>query len=152
PSGIYRHRGDKLKIGPGEPQRDRTTTGSNRTSTRPAYENSRFFQVVNPPFTLIRGKSGAEHSGASMRPVPWHVKGVHPDARDVAREAARRSGVSVGTWLNAIIIKAADQEVPGGEPEAPVPHAAGPVHHPRAAATADDPVVTIGRQIDELKF
>ena len=27
-----------------------------------------------------------------MRPVPWHVKGVHPDAREVAREAARRSG------------------------------------------------------------
>jgi localization factor PodJL len=26
------------------------------------------------------------------------------------------------------------------------------VHHPRAAATADDPVATIGRQIDELKW
>src|SRR5215471_10216452 len=81
---------------------------------------------------LVTCASEAEHAGASMRPVPWHVKGIHPDARDVAREAARRSGVTIGTWLNSLIIKAADQEVPAGEPEAPAPHGAGPVHQPRA--------------------
>jgi localization factor PodJL len=89
-----------------------------------------------------------------MRPVPWHVKGVHPDAREVAREAARRSGVSVGTWLNALIVKAADNDIPPGNPEASAPHGAGPTHNPRAAATppADDPIAAIGRQIDELKW
>jgi localization factor PodJL len=89
-----------------------------------------------------------------MRPVPWHVKGVHPDAREVAREAARRSGVSVGTWLNALIVEAADKDIPLGKPEATAPHGAGPVNNPRAAAMppADDPVAAIGRQIDELKW
>ena len=89
-----------------------------------------------------------------MRPVPWHVKGVHPDAREVAREAARRSGVSVGTWLNALIVEAADKDIPPGKPEAPAPHGAGPAHNPRAAATppGDDPIAAIGRQIDELKW
>jgi localization factor PodJL len=89
-----------------------------------------------------------------MRPVPWHVKGVHPDAREVAREAARRSGVSVGTWLNALIVEAADKDIPPGKPEAPAPHGAGPVHNPRAGAPppVDDPVAAIGRQIDELKW
>jgi hypothetical protein len=29
---------------------------------------------------LVTRASEAEHTGASMRPVPWHVKGVHPDA------------------------------------------------------------------------
>jgi localization factor PodJL len=38
-----------------------------------------------------------------MRAVPWQVKGVHPDAQDTAREAARRAGISVGEWLNAVI-------------------------------------------------
>ncbi len=42
-----------------------------------------------------------------MGRVPWHVKGVHPDAREVARDAARRSGLSVGEWLNSLIIDAA---------------------------------------------
>src|SRR5271163_2048958 len=94
-----------------------------------------------------------EHTGASMRPVPWHVKGVHPDARDVAREAARRSGVSVGTWLNSLIIKAADEKLPPGKPDAPAPHGAAPVRDPRPTATpADDHIATIGRQIDELKW
>ena len=41
-----------------------------------------------------------------MRHVPWHVKGVHPEAREVARDAARRSGLSVGEWLNSLIIDA----------------------------------------------
>jgi len=89
-----------------------------------------------------------------MRPVPWHVKGVHPDAREVAREAARRSGVSVGTWLNALIVEAADKDIPPRKPEATAPDGAGPAHNPRAAATppGDDPIAAIGRQIDELKW
>src|SRR5277367_2023643 len=88
-----------------------------------------------------------------MRPVPWHVKGVHPDARDVAREAARRSGVSVGTWLNSLIIKAADEHIPPGKPDAPTPHGAGPVRNPRPTTPpADDHIAAIGRQIDELKW
>lgn len=40
----------------------------------------------------------------------WNVKGVRPQARDTAREAARRSGVSVGEWLNNAIIEYATEE------------------------------------------
>lgn len=44
--------------------------------------------------------------------VPWNVKGVRPEVRDSAREAARRSGMSVGEWLNHVI---AEQSA-SGEP------------------------------------
>ncbi|MDP2802665.1 MAG: hypothetical protein Q8O26_12360 [Phreatobacter sp.] len=35
--------------------------------------------------------------------VPWSVKGVDQDAREAAKEAARRSGMSLGEWLNSAI-------------------------------------------------
>jgi localization factor PodJL len=35
--------------------------------------------------------------------VPWQVEGVGPEARETAREAARRSGMSVGEWLDSVI-------------------------------------------------
>ena len=47
-----------------------------------------------------------------MRAAPWQVQGIDPDARETARVAARRSGVSVGQWLNSVIRdQAADQGV-----------------------------------------
>jgi localization factor PodJL len=36
--------------------------------------------------------------------VPWSVKGLKPEARETAREAARRSGMSLGEWLNSVIL------------------------------------------------
>ena len=42
--------------------------------------------------------------------VPWSVKGIRPEARETAREAARRSGMSLGDWLNSVIIQQAEQE------------------------------------------
>jgi localization factor PodJL len=41
--------------------------------------------------------------------VPWSVKGIRPETRETAREAARRSGMSLGEWLNTVILhQAAD--------------------------------------------
>src|SRR5262245_7750788 len=37
----------------------------------------------------------------------WSVKGVRPDARKMAEEAARRAGLSLSDWLNAIILQQA---------------------------------------------
>jgi len=34
---------------------------------------------------------------------PWNLRGLHPEAREAARAAARRSGMSVGEWLNSVI-------------------------------------------------
>ena len=87
-----------------------------------------------------------------MRPVPWHVKGVHPDVREVARDAARRSGVSVGAWLNSLIVNAAETgESPEGDD---MPAAAAPPAPASGAARAPsgEALTSIGRQIDELKW
>ncbi|MBS41547.1 MAG: hypothetical protein CMM83_07515 [Rhodospirillales bacterium] len=41
---------------------------------------------------------------------PWSVKGVEPEAREAAKIAARRAGLTIGNWLNQIIrTAAADQ-------------------------------------------
>ena len=34
---------------------------------------------------------------------PWNLRGLRPEARAAARDAARRSGMSVGEWLNNVI-------------------------------------------------
>ena len=39
--------------------------------------------------------------------APWSIKGVDFDAREAAREAARRSGMSLGDWLNNVIAEEA---------------------------------------------
>lgn len=45
-----------------------------------------------------------------MRSAPWQVKGVAPAARETAHEAARRSGLSVGEWLNTVIFGSAGKQ------------------------------------------
>src|SRR5205807_8368419 len=48
------------------------------------------------------------NAGASMRSgASLNVKGVRPEAIETAREAARRSGQSLGQWLNSAIIETA---------------------------------------------
>src|SRR3974390_3368472 len=37
--------------------------------------------------------------------MPWSVEGIRPEAREMAREAARRSGMSLGAWLNTVILE-----------------------------------------------
>src|ERR1700694_2120134 len=45
--------------------------------------------------------------------VPWSVKGIRPEARETAKEAARRSGMSLGDWLNSVILQqAAENSAP----------------------------------------
>jgi localization factor PodJL len=34
---------------------------------------------------------------------PWNLRGLRPETRAAARDAARRSGMSVGEWLNTVI-------------------------------------------------
>ncbi len=52
-----------------------------------------------------------------MKPgVPWSVKGIEPDAREAAKIAARRSGMTLGEWLNSKILETSD-EIPDMRPE-----------------------------------
>ena len=41
--------------------------------------------------------------------VPWSIKGVDFNAREAAEEAARRSGMTLGEWLNSVIADQADE-------------------------------------------
>jgi len=39
-----------------------------------------------------------------MKPgIPWSIKGVEPELREIAKTAARRSGMTLGEWLNSAI-------------------------------------------------
>jgi localization factor PodJL len=47
---------------------------------------------------------------------PWSVKGIDPKARELAKDLARRQGMTLGEWLNQVIAEGAE-----GEPEPPPP-------------------------------
>ncbi len=40
---------------------------------------------------------------------PWSVKGIAPQAREAAKDAARRQGKTLGEWLNEIILETGDE-------------------------------------------
>lgn len=71
--------------------------------------------------------------------VPWSVNAVEPETWEAAREAARRSGMSVGEWLEAAIREnAEDKHSPRGRRDAPTPPA------------PDDRLEDIAEQLDQL--
>jgi localization factor PodJL len=44
-----------------------------------------------------------------MKPgIPWSVKGIGDDAREAAKVAARRAGMTLGEWLNSVILEQAE--------------------------------------------
>src|SRR5262245_32271562 len=51
--------------------------------------------------------------------LPWRVEGIRYEARETAEAAARRAGLPLSEWLNAIIL----QQAAGQEPK-PQPHTA----------------------------
>src|SRR5262245_31414756 len=54
-----------------------------------------------------------------MKPgIPWSVKGINSEAREAAKHAARRSGVTLGEWLNTVIREQADEPAPAKKPPA----------------------------------
>src|SRR5579871_3468487 len=48
--------------------------------------------------------------------LPWNVAGIPPEAREAARAAARREGLSVGEWLTRRILRSMTEGLPGAEP------------------------------------
>src|SRR5277367_5980731 len=50
-----------------------------------------------------------------MQPdLPWNVAGIPPEAREAARAAARREGLSVGEWLTRRILRSLTEGSEGG--------------------------------------
>ena len=52
---------------------------------------------------------------ATKSNAPWSVKGIERDARETAKEAAKREGKTVGEWLNQIIYSAGDEGETSGD-------------------------------------
>ncbi|HST92154.1 MAG TPA: hypothetical protein VLJ13_08135, partial [Brevundimonas sp.] len=55
--------------------------------------------------------------------APWSVKGIEPKAREIAKDLARRSGMTLGEWLNTMIMEDGDDD-DGVVPLGRRPHAA----------------------------
>lgn len=52
---------------------------------------------------------------------PWSVKNVDPEARALAKKAARAAGMTLGAWLSRTIGRAASGELGAGLPERALP-------------------------------
>ena len=47
--------------------------------------------------------------------APWSVKGIDPEAREIAKDLARRSGMSLSDWINELIAED-DGTIPASRP------------------------------------
>jgi len=88
--------------------------------------------------------------------APWSVKGIDPKAREVAKDLARRSGMTLGEWLNRMIIEgegpgadapAADAFGGGAQDRSPKPylHIATDGDTPPRIEIAEHPADEVGR-------
>jgi len=69
--------------------------------------------------------------------TPWSVKGIDPKAREVAKDLARRSGMTLGEWLNRMIL---DDEGPeDAVSEADIARRPTPLYFESARRTEDAP-------------
>jgi localization factor PodJL len=76
------------------------------------------------PEVIFLDNAGSDPIGTS----PWSVKGVEPEAREAAKIAARRAGLTVGQWLSQTIRSAATEQLrSGGRAMAP-PDSAAPAN------------------------
>ena len=54
-----------------------------------------------------------------MKPgIPWSVKGIEPEVREAAKHAARKAGMTLGEWLNTVILDQSDDPQPENPPSA----------------------------------
>ncbi len=87
--------------------------------------------------------------------APWSVKGIDPKAREIAKDLARRSGMTLGEWLNQMITEGGeDDAIPLGRKPADY---RGPDRRDRSrrledAYHEDDPdnLTRVTRALDEL--
>jgi len=59
---------------------------------------------------------------------PWSVKGIDRDARAAAKLAARRSGLTLGAWLNQMIRETAGEQLRQYGPRVEPAHRVEPTH------------------------
>src|SRR5690606_8006001 len=72
----------------------------------------------------------------------WSVKGIAPQAREAAKDAARRQGKTLGEWLNEIILETGD------EPAAPAAAAPDAPAEARSPLHADESLEALARRLE----
>ncbi|MDP3802601.1 hypothetical protein [Brevundimonas sp.] len=89
--------------------------------------------------------------------APWSVKGIEPKAREIAKDLARRSGMTLGEWLNTIIMEDGDDDEGGFTPLSRRAHAADSIDRrgrsrrvEDAYGGGDDPLQRLGASIDAI--
>lgn len=70
--------------------------------------------------------------------APWSVKGIEPKAREIAKDLARRSGMTLGEWLNTIILEDSDDDEGGFTPLSRRAHAADSIDRRGRSRRMDD--------------
>ena len=70
--------------------------------------------------------------------APWSVKGIEPKAREIAKDLARRSGMTLGEWLNTIIMEDGDDDEGGFTPLSRRPHASDSIDRRGRSRRMDD--------------
>lgn len=90
-----------------------------------------------------------------MKPgIPWSVKGIEPEVREAAKHAARKAGMTLGEWLNSVILDQSDEPEGGETAEpAPAPQEYLETHSPAPAVRRDDTTVRledIAQQLSRL--
>src|SRR5262245_56357823 len=80
--------------------------------------------------------------------VPWQIRGVSLHTREAAREAARRSGISVGEWLDRAILDSALQD--GVDPRRCMQLLSDPHGEPLRAATPAESLLGMARAVQQL--
>jgi len=73
----------------------------------------------------------------SAAAAPWSVKGIDPKAREVAKDLARRSGMTLGEWLNTMIMDDGDED-DGVYPLPRRPHASETIDRRGRSRRLDD--------------
>ena len=97
----------------------------------------------------------------SAAAAPWSVKGIEPKAREIAKDLARRSGMTLGEWLNTIIMEDGDDDEGGFTPLSRRPHAADSIDrrgrnrrvedaYGANAGVGDDQIQRLGASIDAI--
>jgi localization factor PodJL len=99
----------------------------------------------------------------SAAAAPWSVKGIDPKAREVAKDLARRSGMTLGEWLNTMIMDDGDEDE-GVYPLPRRPHASETIDRrgrsrrlddvydtePRGFARDGDPLQRVAASVDAI--
>ncbi|RYF99751.1 MAG: hypothetical protein EON94_10735, partial [Caulobacteraceae bacterium] len=73
-----------------------------------------------------------------MSAAPWSVKGIDPKAREVAKDLARRNGMTLGEWLNTMIMEDGDEDEDSVVPLGRRPHAGQTVDRRSRSRRMDD--------------